>query len=517
MTAVVSRNDFGNSKRSETEEVDRLTATKHTVSKLITAIGNFSIQYNFQSISIALLVMATGNCTLDDDGGCGDGEQAAWVTTSASAMVFIGAITGQLTMGYAGDLFGRNAAMKFTLSLVVFGAIMSAAASQGSPTAKYIVIIIARFILGIGAGGVYPLSATKAAEDSGSHGGVDIHAAAAAFFWQQPGAMAPWCAALVLTAVPNMSNDTLWRLLLGLGAVPAAMVVSLSLYEMKVKRLLKELMVHSAMESQPAAGNKDDSVVREMLSQWSTWKDLLATGGGWFIYDIAYYGVNLFGGEILSKISPSDDDNISSHHSIAHISGLQLIGLSMGVPACLLSMLCLRYMSTKTLQILGFGLITFFFTLMAALFVPLRDSNSDALFAIYVGLLFSLSFGPNLTTYVLPAQTYPKKVRATMNGMSAAAGKLGAFTGVYLFGSVADASTYPTVMAICAVLSALGGWVSYQYITHPDAMKIADSSAASHPADMQSMLHSDVSQQGHDERHDRRTPLLGDLSPNNRY
>jgi PHS family inorganic phosphate transporter-like MFS transporter len=92
-------------------------------------------------------------------------------------------------MGYAGDILGRNTAMALTLSLVSVGALMSAVAPWGSASSVYAIIIVARFILGVGAGGVYPLSATKAAEDSGSDGGVSMHGAAWAFFWQQPGAM----------------------------------------------------------------------------------------------------------------------------------------------------------------------------------------------------------------------------------------------------------------------------------------------------------------------------------------
>jgi MFS family permease len=93
-------------------------------------------------------------------------------------------------MGYAGDVLGRTKAMTLTLSLVVFGALFSAVASYGTPTEVYITIIVARFILGIGVGGVYPLSATKASEDGhGSHGHGDPTAAAWAFFWQIPGSM----------------------------------------------------------------------------------------------------------------------------------------------------------------------------------------------------------------------------------------------------------------------------------------------------------------------------------------
>lgn len=94
-------------------------------------------------------------------------------------------------MGYAGDLFGRNRAMIFTLSLVSLAAFVSAVGPYGSASNIYIIVIICRFFLGVGAGGVYPLSATKAAEDAGDgHGtSVDIIAASYAFFWQVPGSM----------------------------------------------------------------------------------------------------------------------------------------------------------------------------------------------------------------------------------------------------------------------------------------------------------------------------------------
>lgn len=95
-----------------------------------------------------------------------------------------------LQMGYAGDVLGRTHAMTLTLGLVTFAAMLSAAAPQGSPSSIYATIIVMRFILGIGVGGIYPLSATKAAEDGGGGGeSIDLTAASMAFFWQVPGSM----------------------------------------------------------------------------------------------------------------------------------------------------------------------------------------------------------------------------------------------------------------------------------------------------------------------------------------
>lgn len=155
------------------------------------------------------------------------------------------------------------------------------------------------------------------------------------------------------------------------------------------------------------------------------------------------------------------------------VSSQQLIGLSLGIPACLLSIFLLKKISTKELQLYGFILITIAFILMASLFVYLRDNNSDALFAIYCFLLFTLTFGPNLSTFILPAETFPKNIRATFNGFAAASGKAGAFSGVYLFSSIAEASSYPVVMVVCAIISAIGAIVTYNFVDYkaPPASK----------------------------------------------
>jgi MFS transporter, PHS family, inorganic phosphate transporter len=161
---------------------------------ILSGISNFSVQYNFQAIAIALIVMSESVCT-SDDAKCKDGEQAEWVDGVAAATVFVGAIVGQLSMGYLGDVIGRSRALFFTLLLASFGAAGSSLFSIGSPTSVYAIIICFRFLLGIGAGGVYPLSATKAAEDSSTGGGkVNSVESAKAFFWQAPGAMTPWYA-----------------------------------------------------------------------------------------------------------------------------------------------------------------------------------------------------------------------------------------------------------------------------------------------------------------------------------
>jgi hypothetical protein len=42
-------------------------------------------------------------------------------------------------------------------------------------------------------------------------------------------------------------------------------------------------------------------------------------------------------------------------------------------------------------------------------------------------------FGPNTTTFIYPAELFPVEVRTTGHGISAGAGKMGAFAGAFLF------------------------------------------------------------------------------------
>jgi PHS family inorganic phosphate transporter-like MFS transporter len=255
------------------------------------------VQYNFQSISIALITMSATVCTLDDD-KCKDGDQATWVKSTASAVVFAGAVCGQLSMGYAGDVFGRNVALIMTLAMVGISAIVSATPT-GSPSTIYTVIIIARFFLGFGAGGVYPLSATKAAEDGHGGGGdsVNVIAASKSFFWQVPGTMGPWFLAMIFAYAGGLSADTQWRLLLALGAVPALTVVVLTGLEQRLANNIDEyesLTLNIPIEDGPLLNERQTNIIGNLEDDkpvpftWELFQDLLATGGGWFIYDIAY-------------------------------------------------------------------------------------------------------------------------------------------------------------------------------------------------------------------------------------
>ena len=143
----------------------------------ISALSNFSIQYNFSAIAIALAFMDNGN-DADPDPAF---PRTPAESSALKSLVFAGAITGQFTMGMAGDRFGRRKAMLLTNSFAFIGALGSALLTLGDARAVYTTMSVCRFLLGVGVGGKYPLAATMSHEDAQSNASVDT---AKAFFWQ---------------------------------------------------------------------------------------------------------------------------------------------------------------------------------------------------------------------------------------------------------------------------------------------------------------------------------------------
>lgn len=76
----------------------------------------------------------------------------------------IGMIIGMLLFGVVVDQLGRKTGAVATTTLLVLGIVLSAAASGANPSGMFWMLIVARGIAGVGAGGEYPVSGAGAAE-----------------------------------------------------------------------------------------------------------------------------------------------------------------------------------------------------------------------------------------------------------------------------------------------------------------------------------------------------------------
>ena len=141
------------------------------------------MQYNLSVAAIAVDFMQSARDTVVDHDDEGDYPQEDWVKYVLMGAVFVGAVVGMAGMGYVGDVVGRRAGMVLTQALAVAGALGSAVLPWGGAVPTYALLAACRFVLGVGVGGVYPMSAAAAAESAASEEDAGDRVGRS-YFWQ---------------------------------------------------------------------------------------------------------------------------------------------------------------------------------------------------------------------------------------------------------------------------------------------------------------------------------------------
>ena len=139
----------------------------------------------------------------------------------------------------------------------------------------------------------------------------------------------------------------------------------------------------------------------------------------------------------------------------------------MGLPAVMLAIYYLERLGEKATQAYGFLSIFAGCLLLSAFlwwFPNDTPNDNNANFACLSVLIFTLNWGCNVGTYVLPVEIFPKEISATMFGLSAAAGKLGALAGAAAFDPLQEAYGMSFVYFVCGILSLGGVWITYELI-----------------------------------------------------
>ena len=327
-------------------------------------------------------------------------------------------------------------------------------------------LIAFRFLLGVGVGGDYPVSAVLMSEyanrkDRGKLVGM-------VFGTQALGLIVGPLVALALLGA-GTSDDVAWRILLGLGAVPAAAVIYLRRkmpesprYQVQVQGQADQAaaqisaftdgQVNGNGSGGQVSGNGSSGLGHQMgLRAFLTnrrWLILLAgTAGTWFLLDYAYYGNTISTPQILGLISP----DASTMTKIA----IQLaIFVVAAVPGYALAIARLDKIGHRRLQLLGFAMMGLCFLIIAA--VPGMTTMVVPFLLVYGVSYFFTEFGPNMTTFVMPSEIYPVSMRATGHGISAGIGKFGAFIGVFLFPILEDSLGLRGTLLLTAAVSVLG-------------------------------------------------------------
>ena len=121
--------------------------------------------------------------------------------------------------------------------------------------------------------------------------------------------------------------------------------------------------------------------------------------------------------------------------------------------------------------------MSFLFLILAIAINPIKAFSPTLVVIIYGLTFFSSNFGPNTVTFLLPAATFPSAARSTLNGISAASGKVGATIGSSCFKPLLKAlEAYSMkkwgteehgvqfIFLICAVVAAAGGLLTFFFV-----------------------------------------------------
>ena len=405
------------------------------------------------------------------------GSLPASVSSAVNGVAFCGTLVGQLFFGWLGDKLGRKKVYGITLMFMVISSISSGLSFGSTSKSVMATLCFFRFWLGFGIGGDYPLSATIMSEYANKKTrGAFI---AAVFAMQGFGILGGAAVAILVSvafdkAYPSPAfhldpagstppqADYVWRIIFMAGAIPAIFTYYwrmkmpetaryTALVEGNAKQAAADMTKVMAVPFPTDEQDKVDKIVSSesypllsMLFLRRHGLHLLGTTTTWFLLDVAFYSQNLFQKDIFTAVGwlPSGT-KMSALEEVYKISRAQaLIALCSTVPGYWFTVATIDYLGRFFIQLMGFIMMTAFMFGLSIPYYDLRGTPCDSgycnghhmtFIVLYAFTFFFANFGPNSTTFIVPAEIFPARLRSTCHGISAAAGKLGAIIGTFGF------------------------------------------------------------------------------------
>ena len=143
-------------------------------------------------------------------------------------------------------------------------------------------------------------------------------------------------------------------------------------------------------------------------SRYLKW--LIGTAGAWFLLDIAYYGTTISSPLILKSLNP---------HStlLTNMVYTLIIFVVAALPGYIVAALTIDRLGRKFIQWFGFAMMGLAYGLLFV--APVLTTITAAFLLVYGMSYFFTEFGPNVTTFVYPAEIFPVMVRSTAHGIAA--------------------------------------------------------------------------------------------------
>ncbi|BGP42538.1 hypothetical protein JCM10449v2_006550 [Rhodotorula kratochvilovae] len=370
-----------------------------------------------------------------------------WVD-AVTYLQILGIIVGQVLVGYQGDWIGRKFGLCQDALIMLIGSILLTGVWGTSLNAWVIAYGWSLFIYGIGVGGEYPMTGTKALEqniegpagarEDRLHRGRNV---VGAFLMQGWGQVFNQCTLLILLMIfhsgdtqPPFSARTAhatYRVQFGL-----AVLVHLWLFYHRLYKVHDaDVQIRAAKRKQNTSGY-DMHSLRLLNSHY--WGRLLATAGAWFANDVFFYGTKVFSSTFIGIIHPGASLVVTWEYN--------LINLAVSLCGYYLAFLFIddkRY-GRRRMQQVGFFFDFFIYLFAAIFFDKLRVPGAPiaAFQFMYHFSSFWNQFGPNCVSFLVAGECFPASIRSTAHGYSAAWGKLGALLPTVVFHYLSDRNKF---------------------------------------------------------------------------
>ncbi len=399
---------------------------------VLSAGGTFLDGFDLTVIAVALPMIA-------NEWDVSAGEKSL-ITSSAIIGSFIGAaVLGNLT-----DRFGRKAMYVIDLlAFVVFAALTAFSQDVWQ-------LIIFRFLLGIGIGADYPISATIVSEFASKKGRGKLSTSLGAMWFV--GAVAAYLVGLAVLPL----GDNAWRALLLVGAFFALIVF---IFRVQLPESPRWLLAHGRTEDaknvvekvtgvrpteaeltesdQPKPGESSKLFVGVQRRR------TLFVCGFWFCYATAYYGISMYTPTILEPFTNG------SHVSVIIGSGVVAL---LGLAGSIIGMNLVDNWGRRPLIITSFAGLTVALIVLASVIGP---SFGFLVVLFSIAVLFANS-GGGILNFVYPTELFPTSLRATGSGLATSVSRIGSILGVLAFPNLVAAWGNNAALWVFAAVGAAG-------------------------------------------------------------
>ena len=379
--------------------------------------------------------------------------------TIVHATIVIGLVIGIFIFGFLNSFVLQvKTSFKLCSLLMIIGGILSIVPGYTSLSAnatKLLDFSVARFIVGLGCGGLFSSISVLFRENfSRAVGNLKL-----AFVYGPIGSLGLIFAPLVITIFDRtrvVSDDIAWKFALSIGTIPSALLL--------IHDVDDESNDSSMRKSTLMPGHTSDSSTMSLYFNLFceefyrnidniVFKLYIAgTSMACICFDAIFYG------NFLLIVRIVDHLFLKTAYNPRSFMGVALMGVNCGFffwVGGFISIQGLRRISALAIQLHGFLLMAGTFLLLAISKVFLHDERWWPVFMLAYSLIFLFAGGgPAPMTYLMPSLLFPSNLRTPLNGSVAALGKLGALSGILI--AHFFYTEISTLMFIFSALSLLG-------------------------------------------------------------